>query len=133
MSQTAIQLNPEVTQFLTNQPHPLVHEINHLREIILTAHPALSENIKWNGPNFHLQGEDRITMHIHPHKQIQLIFHRGAKPLPLSKDRLIKDSSNLLIWKTNDRAVATFKTMEDIEANRAAVAQIVQQWLKATT
>jgi len=33
-----------------------------LRRIILSVDAALDKNIKWNGPNFTHQGEDRITM-----------------------------------------------------------------------
>lgn len=71
----------KVTQFLDDLNHPLRKEIEQLRLIILGADPRLSENIKWNGPNFSFNGEDRITMRIHPSKQIQVIFHRGAKKM----------------------------------------------------
>ena len=62
--------NDEVTEFLNNLNHPLRAEIEILRENILSANSNLSENIKWNAPNYFYNGEDRITMKIQPPKQI---------------------------------------------------------------
>jgi hypothetical protein len=125
------QLNEEVTKFLASLNHPLQEEINQLRVEILSAHSGLSENVKWNGPNYALHGEDRITMRIQPPKQIQLIFHRGAKVLKQPDNNLINDGSGLLTWKTNDRAIATFKNLQEIQSTKAALNTIICDWLKA--
>jgi hypothetical protein len=125
--------NTEVTKFLDDQQHPLRKEIEALRAILINAHKGITENIKWNGPNYCHNNEDRITMKIQPPKQIQLIFHRGAKVKQQPADRLIKDTSNLLAWKENDRAVASFKSMADIDANAATLKKIVKDWIEATT
>jgi len=129
MSKPRTHLNSEVTAFLDGQNHPLRKEIQVLRIIILSADNRLAENIKWNGPNYCLEQADRITMKIQPPKQVQLVFHRGAKVQEQPKDKLIKDSTGLLIWKENDRAVATFKSMADIENNKVSVAKIVKDWV----
>jgi hypothetical protein len=71
-------------------------------------------------------------MRIHPPKQVQLIFHRGAKVQELPKERLITDNSGLLVWKTNDRAVATFANMADILSKTTVLTKIVGDWLDAT-
>lgn len=84
-----------------------------------------------NGPNYCFCGEDRITMRIHPPKQIQLIFHRVAKVKSQPQNRLIQDKTGLLIWKENDRAVATFKTMKEIEASNETLKLIVSDWIQA--
>lgn len=122
----------EVTDFLDGLNHPFRVEIEALRTLILTAQADLTENIKWNGPNYSFQGEDRITMRILPPKQVQLIFHRGAKKQTQPADQLIETSSKLLLWKENDRAIASFKTMGDIESNRVELTAIVQQWIEAS-
>ncbi|MEQ9443377.1 MAG: DUF1801 domain-containing protein [Cyclobacteriaceae bacterium] len=127
----ARQLNPEVTKFLDNLAHPLRPEIEALRKGILNANSELSENIKWNGPNYAYRGVDCITMKIQPPRQIQLIFHRGVKVLAQPDHRWIDDTSGLLAWKTNDRAVATFKTTEEITARASDLADIVKQWTSA--
>jgi hypothetical protein len=131
MAPGEIPLNEEVSKFLDDLTHPLRKEIDQLRQVVLSANVGLSENIKWNGPNFCFQGEDRITMRIHPPKQLQLIFHRGAKVLAQPVERLIQDSSNLLIWKTNDRAVLTYKSMEEVLSSKLALTKIVNAWVVA--
>jgi len=131
MREANVPMNPEVTTFLLAQNHPLINEIELLREIILSCDKGLSENIKWNGPNYVFAGEDRVTMKINPPKNIQLILHRGAKKLKQPKDKLIKDDSGLLLWKENDRAIITFKTANEIQANTAALKKIIKAWINA--
>ncbi len=125
-------MNEAVTDFLRVQNHPLIEEINILRQQILSVNKGLQEAIKWNAPNYAYKGEDRITMRIYPPGQLQLIFHRGAKVLNEPEEKLIKDASGLLVWKTNDRAVATFKNKEVIVKNKTALTAIINHWLEAT-
>lgn len=126
------KINSEVTEFLDKLKHPLRKEIEETRSIILAADKRLDENIKWNGPNYSVGADDRITMKIQPPKQVQLIFHRGAKVLEQPKGKLIDDKSGLLDWKGNDRAVMSFKTMDDIKSAKKALTEIVKKWVDAT-
>jgi len=123
-------MNSEVTQFLDQLNHPLRDEIELLREYILSAKSGIAENIKWNGPNYTFNWEDRITMKIQPPKNLQLIFHRGAKVLEMPKEKLLNEDFGLLNWKTNDRAVATFVTMDEIVANKESLSKIVNEWIE---
>ena len=123
----------EVSTFLDELKHPFRIEIEELREIILSSDARISENIKWNGPNYCINNEDRITMRVQPPKQIQLIFHRGAKVQELPKNRIIEDDSGLLIWKTSDRAVATFRNAGEIEQGKVNLTDIVKKWIQETT
>jgi len=123
--------NSEVTAFLDELKHPFRKEIDVLRSILL-SHKNLTENVKWNGPNYCIQNEDRITMRIQPlTTKVQLIFHRGAKKQEQPKDKLIANTSKLLTWKENDRAVITFKNMQEIETAKAELIEIVNEWIKA--
>lgn len=125
--------NIEVTNFLKDLNHPFHEEIELLRNIILTVDKNLSENVKWNGPNYCYNNEDRITMRIHPpKKQVQLIFHRGAKKQANPENKLISHKSELLLWKENDRAIMTFKSMLDIENGKAELTEIISEWINAT-
>lgn len=133
MANPKINLNVEVTKFLDDLNHPFRKEIEELRHYILEANPKLTENIKWNGPNFCFEDHDRITMRIQPPKQVQLIFHRGAKVQKQPKDKLIKHDSGLLTWKENDRAFATFKNMTDIKNSKSDLVKIVRNWISATS
>ncbi|MCB0687434.1 MAG: DUF1801 domain-containing protein [Saprospiraceae bacterium] len=126
------KLNNEVTKFLDGLNHPLHGEIKGLRQIILNAVNGLSENIKWNGLNYCFQETDRITMKIQPPKQIQIIFHCGAKKQAQPPQRSIQTSSNLLTRKENDRAIATFKNFSDIEDAKSDLAIVIREWIIAT-
>lgn len=125
------RFNPEVTNFLDGQSHPLRENIEMLREIILGSNSEISENIKWNGPNYCFEEQDRISMRINPPKQLQLIFHRGAKKIAQPAGRLIEDATGLLDWKENDRAVATFKNIETIIKEKENLQNIVNKWIEA--
>ena len=126
--------NKEVSNFINELKHPFQEEIELLRNCILSIDENLTENIKWNGPNYCFQNEDRITMRIHPpKKQVQLIFHRGAKKQTNPKEKLISHKSKLLVWKENDRAIITFNSMQDIEKGRAELAEIIAEWICATS
>lgn len=128
----SINLNHEVTVFLDALNHPFRVEIELLRSCILTAQQNLTENIKWNGPNYCFDQEDRITMRVQPlKKQAQLIFHKGAKKQEQPKERLISNKSRLLDWKENDRAVVTFKNKEEIENSLSNLTDIVKEWITA--
>lgn len=125
--------NIEVTHFLKDLNHPFYEEIELLRIFILSLDQNLKENIKWNGPNYCYNGEDRITMRIQPpKKQVQLIFHRGTKKQANPKNKLISHKSELLLWKENDRAIITFKSMLDIENGKAELQEIIAEWISAT-
>ena len=125
-------MSNEVTQFLKQLNHPFINEINALRNTILSVNNGLTENIKWNGPNYCIYGNDIITMRVQPlSKQVQMIFHRGAKKLEQPAAKLIANKSKLLVWKENDRAVLTFKSMHEIETNKAELEAIIIEWIDA--
>lgn len=125
-------MNIEVTEFLNELNHPLRKDIELLREIIINATSGLSENIKWNGPNYCFNEQDRITMRIQPPKQVQLIFHKGAKKQEQPKNKIIQSKSKLLMWKENDRAIVTFKNITEIENGKNDLISIVNEWILET-
>lgn len=130
---TKLNLNNIVTDFLDEQNHPFRNEIEQLRNCILTVNSELTENIKWNGPNYFFDNEDRITMRIQPPtKQVQLIFHRGAKKQTQPNDKLISNKSKMLVWKENDRAIVTFKSLQEIENGKEDLTVIIDEWINAT-
>jgi hypothetical protein len=132
MTRRSINLNNDVTDLLEELNHPFRNEIELLRICILLANNGLEENIKWNGPNYCFNNEDRITMRVQPPtKQVQLIFHRGAKKQEQPKDKLIANKSKMLVWKENDRAIVTFKSLQDIENGKTELTAIVNEWIKA--
>lgn len=131
MAEIHNNLSAEVTGFLDGSAHPLRQEIELLRSIILSAESGLIESIKWNGPNYSFAGEDRITMRIHPPKQLQLILHRGAKVKVQPEHKLIQDDFNLLVWKENDRAVASFQNREELDKSADSLKFLIKAWIIA--
>jgi len=134
MAKLLTNLNIEVTHFLDELNHPFREEIDLLRNYILKANKNLTENIKWNGPNYCFDNEDRVTMRVQPPTQrVQLIFHRGAKKQEQPKGKLIGNKSKILVWKENDRAIVTYKSLQDIENGEAELTTIVNEWINATS
>ena len=66
-----------------------------------------------------------------PTKQVQLILHRGAKKQTQPTDKLISNKSKLIVWKENDRAIITFKSLQEIENAKTELVTIVKEWIKA--
>lgn len=125
-------LSPLVSEYLATLNHPLIEEIQKVRILVIKAVPDLTENIKWNGPNYACQGKDRITIKIQPPKVVQVIFHCGAKASAISPKELVMDLDKLLDWKSADRAVITFKNHALIDQHSEAFVAIVKSWIKAT-
>lgn len=67
-------------------------------------------------------------MRISP-RQLQLVFHRGAKVKEQPQERIISDEYNLLIWKENDRALLNLQSMEDIRLHEHEVDEIIKRWI----
>ena len=126
-------INSVADNILDQLNHPLRVEIDYLRTLILSSGSRLSENIKWNGPNYFLgEAADRITMKIHPPKNIQLVFHRGAKKNTPSRERTIEHPSARLQWKDNDRVIMTFRNLQEIKEAEGELREIVEAWVDAT-
>ena len=126
-------LNNEVTDFLDQINPSLRDEIEYLRSIIMSTGMNLSEGIKWNAPSYSINGNDRITLRINSPKMIQMIFHRGAKVQKQPPERILDDKYTILLWKENDRAIATFKSLNEIQDNILILKEIITKWIESTT
>lgn len=133
MPTSKLRLQPAVTTFLDELKHPARAGIDLLRNYILSAHAALEESVKWNAPNYSVEGKDCITMKIlPPSKTLLVVLHAGAgKKAPL-KQKFIKNESPLLSWRGNDRAIITFKDAADIEKSKSEFTSIVKAWTNAS-
>ena len=106
-------------------------QVNVLRELILKAEPKLEESIKWNAPNYALNGEDRITFNL-MNKQglLKLVFHMGAIRKEDKKGTpVMQDDSGLVEWSSDIRGMITISTIEDINSNQESLTKIVKEWL----
>jgi hypothetical protein len=119
-----------VESFLASLEHPFKAEILALRQIILTADPAVSEEIKWNVPSFRTS-EHFATLHLRAKKGVGAILHFGAKKNDISTTGVsIPDPDSLLEWLAKDRAMVTFHDLNDIAAKQSALTNLIRQWIK---
>jgi hypothetical protein len=119
----------DVESFLAALDHPFEREILAVREIILGADPVIGEGIKWNAPSFRT-ATFFATFHLREKDGVRVILHLGAKPRAGANARgAIHDPEALLQWLADDRASATFRGLDDLEAKRAAFSDIVRQWI----
>lgn len=127
------RMNNDVSNFLNGLQHPLHESIFLLRELILSQDSGLEENLKWNAPNYVIDGQDRITLKILPPnpRKIQVVFHCGAKKVKPAESPLIQDEFAMLEWKGNDRAIFTFTGEQDIQLKANTFKELVRRWLTA--
>jgi hypothetical protein len=122
----------EVQAFLDELKHARKEEVVVIRDIIVSAHSGITERIKWNAPSFCIDDDDRITFRLQPGDRVQLIFHRGAAKRDDAATFSFKDGSGLLEWVAEDRAVVTFRDLDDVKAKSAALKDLVRRWMIAT-
>lgn len=127
-----VPAEPDVDAYLAQLEHRLKPEIVALRQLILDAVPELTERIKWNAPSFCKNGDDRITMRLHPGDRLQLILHRGAKA---GADDLFRfeDPGKLITWAAPDRGTINVADAADLAAKAEPLKPILQRWVACTT
>jgi len=125
-------MNPDVTKLLDGLKHPFRKEIEELRAIIIGSRKDIDENIKWSGPNYSVNGQDRVSVKVQPAKSFQVIFHIGAKVKAEPKERLLAEDYNLLVWKSNDRAIMSFKDADGFIKARPYMKKLVANWFDVT-
>lgn len=120
----------KVGAFIERWDLPKKLEVETLRAIILGADPRIKEEIKWNAPSFFVNDSDHFaTVKPRPLESVQIVFHTGAKIKDSPIAVHIDDPDNLLTWVTQDRCVATFNDVSDIQAKEASLASVVRQWI----
>jgi hypothetical protein len=120
----------DVDTFMADLQHPLKAGVEQLRAAILASNDAITEHVKWNAPSFCYAGVDRVTFLLQPGNRLQLVLHRGATKRN-SEDFRFEDTSGLLEWVAVDRAVVSFRDLDDVAARQAAVVDVVNRWVAA--
>jgi hypothetical protein len=103
--------------------------ISILRQAILAADPAIVENEKWNSPNFTYNGEDRVTLRIHPKGGVQVILHRGAKARDDVDSFHFDDPTGLLKWPAPDRGVLPIADADEAASLSGELTLLVRRWI----
>ena len=129
---SSAQKYPAVLAFLRELDHPRKKEIEAVRQIILGVSPEIREGIKWNAPSFRTT-DYFATVNLRTkggEERVWLILHTGAKVKKTATTGIkIADPSGLLPWLANDRCLVTFRDGKDIQAKRAALEDIVREWI----
>ena len=99
-------------------------EIDALREIIRSAHPSITEGIKWNAPSFRTT-EWFATLNLRAKKGVAVILHFGAKKNAISESGVVIDPQGLLQWLSKDRAQVSFADVADLTAKQPAFTALV--------
>lgn len=121
----------QVADFFADLDHPLRSAMEKVREIILAADDAITEQIKWKGPSFCYNGDDRVTFNVRD-DAILLIFHRGAKVKDSTgAGRLIEDPTGLLQWITDDRATIKLTSEGEVDQKSSYLKKVIQLWIAA--
>ena len=126
--------SPSVDEFLNDLQHPMKKEIGEIRKIISGTDKRLTEKIKWNAPSYCFNNDDRITFNLSGKGFIRLIFHCGVKPTNKKlKEPLFVDTTGLLEWASNDRAIIRFDNLKAIQEHKKDLVNLVKKWIEVTT
>lgn len=123
-----MNLNIETSKFLDNLNYPKHELINALRHAILECED-LQENVKWNAPNYVYLDNDIITLKLFPPKKVQVILHRGAKVQDQPREKPLDTKYDIIEWKTNDRAIITFKDVSDFNTKLDIFKKVIRDWI----
>jgi len=118
----------QVDAFMAGLKHPLKSDIEVVRTIICGAGPGIEEAIKWNAPSYRTK-EFFATFNLRAVDRVQLIFHLGAKVRPDHPELKISDPANLIKWLASDRCLVTLGAGNDIRAKKAALQNLVREWI----
>lgn len=119
--------SPDVDAYFAELEHPQKDVAVGLRELLLDAHPAVVESIKWKAPNYEV-ADDFATLNLRRPTAVQLVLHTGAKVKPEHPEIVVSAPPKLLTWPGRNRAVASFSSLAEFEDAREALAGIVRSW-----
>jgi hypothetical protein len=123
----------KVDAYMSGLKHPLAKVVEDLRQIILSTHEEIGEEIKWNAPTFFYAGKMKptnpkeyrryiVVFNLFKQDCIRLVFPSGAK---------VKDASGLLEGDYADgRRLAMFYSSKDVKSKAKALRAVITQWLK---
>ena len=119
-----------VDEFLAAQEPTRREQVEDLRTLVREAEPRLVEIVKWNSPNYVIDGVDRLTVNAAGRGPVRLILHLGTdRPERAgAASSFDGDPDGLLTWHSDIRASLTAPPADDAAA-RGAVVDVVRAWL----
>lgn len=120
-----------VDEFLTAQESQRRADVQSLRALVHEAEPSLTEIVKWNSPDYTLDGVDRLTINAAGKGPVRLILHfgtdraedKGAAPT------FAGDPDGLLTWHSDIRASLPLPEQSTLAGERDAIIAVIRAWL----
>jgi hypothetical protein len=113
-----------VNAYMHQLQHPHKEGIELVRNIILAANPMVAERVKWNAPSFFYK-EDIGAFNVRQQKFIHLVL---VFPFGITEH-----SYGILEGDYKDRRMAYFYSIEDIENKKAAMQNVINDWVTLTS
>ena len=120
-----------VADFLDAQTPERRAEVEWLRALVFEAEPGVGEIIKWNSPDYTLNGVDRLTINAAGKGPVRLILHFGTGRAE-EKDAaptFAGDPHRLLTWHSDIRASLPVPPAIERAKGRDARIAVVRAWL----
>ncbi|MET1042549.1 MAG: DUF1801 domain-containing protein [Microbacteriaceae bacterium] len=123
-----------VDEFLAAQPPARREQVDALRAIVIEAAPELSEIVKWNSPSYTLDGIDRLTVNSAPGGPLRLILHFGTARTEHTgaEHTFMNDPDALLSWHSDIRASLMLPPLDELDAKRQPIIDVIRAWLAHT-
>lgn len=120
-----------IDEFMNSLDSDKRMQITVLRQVIVSVDPAIREHIKWNAPSYVLDGEDRVTFNVmNKEGVVKLVLHMGATRKENKTDSpVLVEENEIIEWNSDIRGTISFKSMEDVTSNKAALSLILKKWL----
>ena len=122
---------PSVEDWLAAQNADVRAAVDLLRVLVAGSAEGVTEHIKWNGPSFCIDGDDRITVGLAPRGGVRAILHRGVR-VKDATGFVFPDDSGLIQWAAPDRGVVAFADEAAVAAHAEAFADICRRLLEGT-
>ncbi|OUE21794.1 hypothetical protein BFL36_10920 [Clavibacter michiganensis] len=107
--------------------HPRGDAISELRAAVRAARPDATESWKWNAPSWSLR-DHFATLALRRPDEVLLILHAGARPRVGLPPLRVADPAGLLRIAGPDRAIAGFRSADEVRAARPALEDAAREW-----
>lgn len=109
----------EVVAWLAEYDNPMKDVVLAVRRVMLDADDRVSECIKWKSPTFTFEG-NIASFNPRSKKHASLMFHTGAH---------IPGDHTILEGGGETARYARFASLDEVEANAAALAEVIRAWI----
>ena len=120
-----------VDEFLAAQTPERRADVESLRALVREADPGLTEVVKWNSPDYRLDGVDRLTINAVGARPVRLILHFGTRRAEdkAAAPTFSGDPDGLLTWHSDIRASLVMPPAAELASRRDAIVRVIRAWL----